>query len=218
MTEGSSITTINLTGVVGSVGKPLPWFTVALLDEAGRPVADGARGEIVVRTSLPGALFAGYYNDPEATAKVLRDGALYTGDLGSFDREGNLVFHGRMTDSVRSRGENVSAWEVEHVAANHPAVEDCAMIGVAADIGEQDIKLFVKARKGVCVDPAELSDWLARRLASYQNPRYICVVDEFKRTASQRIIKKTLSEMSGECWDRGAQQQDRADTASRHPQ
>jgi crotonobetaine/carnitine-CoA ligase len=208
MTEASSITTINLTGVVGSVGRPLPWFTVALLDEAGRPVADGARGEIVVRTSMPGALFAGYFNDPEATAKVLRDDALYTGDLGSFDREGNLVFHGRMTDSVRFRGENVSAWEVEHVAANHPAVEDCAMIGVAAEIGEQDIKLFVKARKGMRVDPAELSGWLERRLAPYQNPRYVCVVDEFKRTASQRIIKKTLSELSVDCWDRGAQQQD----------
>ena len=62
---------------------------------------------------------------------------------------GNLYFHGRMSDSVRCRGENVSAFEVEHVAAAHPGVEDCAMIGVAAEIGEQDIKLFVKPKAGM---------------------------------------------------------------------
>lgn len=208
MTEASSITTINRTDVVGSIGSPLPWFTVALLDEAGQPVAQGERGEIVVRTSISASLFAGYFDDPEATAKALRDGALYTGDLGSYDREANLVFHGRMTDSVRCRGENVSAWEVEHVAADHPAIEDSAMIGVTADVGEQDIKLFVKTRKGFRVDPAEVSTWLAKRLAPYQNPRYIAVVDEFERTASQRIIKQTLSEMCDDCWDRLAHQKE----------
>jgi crotonobetaine/carnitine-CoA ligase len=208
MTEASSITTINVAGNVGSVGRPLPWFTVALLDEAGRPVAKGERGEIVVRTSIPGAIFEGYFDDPESTAKALRGGALYTGDLGICDREGNLMFLGRMTDSVRCGGENVSAWEVEHVAAGHPAIEDCAMIGVAADVGEQDIKLFVKARKGFHVDPAEVSSWLAERLAPYQNPRYICVVDEFERTASKRIIKRSLSEMPDDCWDRIAQQEE----------
>jgi crotonobetaine/carnitine-CoA ligase len=204
MTEASSITTINTSGIVGSVGRVLPWFSVTLCDAAGRPVAAGQRGEIVVRPRVPGALFAGYFHDPEATAKALRGGALYTGDLGSWDRDGNLVFHGRMTDSVRCRGENVSAWEVEHVAATHPAIEDCAMIGVSADIGEQEIKLFVKSRTGFVVDPAELSSWLAKRLAPYQNPRYICVIDEFKRTASHRIIKQTLPATPNVCWDREA--------------
>lgn len=204
MTEASSITTINGRGIVGSVGTPLPWFTVTLLDEAEHPVADGERGTIVVRTSVPGALSSGYFDDPDATAAALRDGALYTDDVGSRDPHGNLVFHGRAADSVRCRGENVSAWEVEHVAADHPAIEDCAIIGVAADIGEQDIKLFVKARRGFRVDPAELSAWLSTRLAPYQNPRYICVVADFQRTASHRIIKQGLAEMSDGCWDRAS--------------
>ena len=202
MTEASSITTFNDKGVVGSVGTPVPWFSVELLASDGSPVAQGERGEIVVRTSKPGAIFPGYLDDPEATAKALRDDALYTGDLGSFDAEGNMVFHGRMTDSVRCRGENVSAWEVEHVAADHPAVEDCAMIGVAAEIGEQDIKLFVKPRGGLRVDPAEVSAWLSSRLAPYQNPRYIAVVEEFERTPSQRIMKHRLSRRLDDCWDR----------------
>jgi carnitine-CoA ligase len=205
LTEASSITTVNRTGVVGAVGTPLPWFTVRLLDSAGHRVADGDRGEIVLQSSVPGALFSGYFDDPDATALALRNGALYTGDLGSWDLYGNLIFHGRTTDSVRCRGENVSAWEVEHVAADHPAIEDCAMIGVPADIGEQDIKLFVKARNGFRVDPTELSAWLSQRLAPYQNPRYICVVDDFERTASQRIIKPRLAETHNDCWDRASQ-------------
>lgn len=204
MTEASSLTTCNLSGVVGSVGTPMPWFTVRLEDAEGRPVPAGARGEIVIETSVPGAIFPGYLDNPEATAKALRPDGFHTGDLGSFDPQGNLYFHGRMTDSVRCRGENVSAWEVEHVAAEHEAVEDCAMIGVAADVGEQDIKLFVKPRAGARIDPQALSGWLGQRLAPYQNPRYIAVVDEFERTASQRIMKHRLSPRLDDCWDRAA--------------
>jgi crotonobetaine/carnitine-CoA ligase len=202
MTEASSITTFNDKGVVGSVGNAVPWFTVELLGADGQPVPQGERGEIVVRTTVPGAIFPGYFDNPSATEKALRNGALYTGDLGTYDREGNLTFLGRMTDSVRCRGENVSAWEVERVVSDHPAVEDCAMIGVTAEIGEQDIKLFIKPKIGASIRPAEVSTWLSARLASYQNPRYIAVVDEFERTPSQRIMKHKLSKRLDDCWDR----------------
>jgi crotonobetaine/carnitine-CoA ligase len=202
MTECSSITTFNDDGTLGAVGKPTPWFSVTLLDAAGAPVPTGARGEIVVRSSLPGAITQGYLSNPEATARAFRGDAFHTGDLGSFDEAGNMYFHGRMTDSVRVRGENVSAMEVELVAAKHPAVEDCAVIGVAAEIGEQEIKLFVKCRAGAALKPADLSDWLAERLAPYQNPRYIVIVDEFERTASQRIKKHKLAALTAAAWDR----------------
>lgn len=202
MTEASSFTSFNDLDVVGSVGRPVPWLSVALLDEAGRPVPQGMRGEIVVRALDLGALTPGYFRNPEASAKALRDGALFTGDAGSFDANGNLFFHGRLTDSVRVRGENVSAWEVEHVAAQYPAVEECAMIGVAADVGEQDIKLFVQPRAGVRIDLAELSDWLGARLAPYQQPRYLATVDAFDRTPSLRIMKHRLSPSREDCFDR----------------
>jgi len=103
------------------------------------------------------------------------------------------------------RGENVSALEVEQVAAKHPAVEDCAMVGVKAEIGEQEIKLFVKRRAGAVLDAAALSGWLAERLAPYQNPRYLVMVDEFERTASQRIMKHKLAP-DAPAWDRTAGQ------------
>ncbi|MGE5512702.1 MAG: class I adenylate-forming enzyme family protein [Bacteroidota bacterium] len=202
MTECSSVTTYNDRGVVGSVGHPLPWFTVELVDAAGAPVGPGERGEMVVRTTLPGALTRGYLNNAEATARALRNGAFHTGDLGSVDSGGNFYFHGRMTDSVRVKGQNVSAFEVEHVAAKHPDVEDCAMIGVAADVGEQDIKLFVKPRAGATLDEPALSRWLEARLAPYQLPRYIVLVREFERTPSQRIMKHKLAAIADKGWDR----------------
>jgi crotonobetaine/carnitine-CoA ligase len=202
MTECSSITTYNDAGVVGSVGHPAPWFEVELVGPSGGPVPTGERGEIVVRSRLPGAITRGYLSNPEATARALRGDAFYTDDLGSFDAAGNMYFHGRMTDSVRVRGENVSALEVEQVAARHAAVEDCAMIGVPAEIGEQDIKLFVQRKVGATLEPQELSAWLAERLAPYQNPRYIVMVDEFERTASQRIMKHKLAGVTAAPWDR----------------
>jgi carnitine-CoA ligase len=202
MTECSSVTTCNDARVVGSVGRPLPWFGVELIDQQGAPVAVGERGEIVVSTSLPGALTRGYLKNPEATAQALRGGAFHTGDLGSWDAAGNMYFHGRISDNVRVKGENVSAFEVEHVAAKHPAVEDCAMIGVRAEVGEQEIKLFVKRRAGAVLAPDDLSGWLGERLAPYQNPRYIAIVDDFERTASQRIMKHKLSASTDGAWDR----------------
>jgi len=132
----------------------------------------------------------------------LRGKAFHTGDLGSFDSDGNMYFHGRMTDSVRVRGENVSAVEVEQIVAKHPAIEDCAMIGVAAEIGEQEIKLFVKRRPGASLTPQELSKWLTGHLAPYQSPRYIVMVEEFERTASQRIMKHKLRTLAASVWDR----------------
>jgi crotonobetaine/carnitine-CoA ligase len=202
MTEASSFTTFNDDGEPGSVGRPVPWFEVDLLDQDGVPVPNGTRGEIVVRTRRPGAIFPGYFRAPEATARALQNGALHTGDLGSRDAAGRLFFHGRMSDSVRCRGENVSAWEVERIAVTHPAVADCAMIGVSAEIGEQEIKLVYSRRPGAWIQPAELSAWLAQRLAPYQNPRYLVEVVEFERTPSQRIMKHRLSARTDDCWDR----------------
>lgn len=202
MTEGSSIATASDGSRGGTIGRALPWFTVTVRDEQDRVLPAGERGEIVIESSLPGAIFAEYARNPEATAEALRGGRLHTGDLGSYDERGELTFHGRLTESLRCRGENVSAWEVEHVVTSHPDVEEAAVIGVAASIGEQEIKLFVKLREGAVVSPGELSEWLAPRLAKYQRPRYIAVVDDFERTPSQRIRKHLLSTSTDDVWDR----------------
>lgn len=202
MTESSSITTFNATGVLGSVGRPVPWLSVEILDEQGTPVAAGVAGEIVVHPRQEGAVFAGYFRNEEATTRALRPDGFHTGDLGMLDADGNLYFLGRLTDSVRVKGENVSAFEVEHVAGSHPLVEDCALIGVKADVGEQEIKLFIKPKAGADIDYASFSEWLGQRLAPFQNPRYLAVVEDFERTPSQRIMKHRLPASPDGSWDR----------------
>jgi crotonobetaine/carnitine-CoA ligase len=201
MTECSSITTINHSGTIGSVGRPVPWLDVAIIGPAGDPAAIGERGEIVARERRPGSLTRGYYKDPDATSKCIRAGAFHTGDVGSWDALGNMYFHGRLGDSVRVRGENVTAAEVEEVVRQHPAVEDCAMIGVTAAIGEAEIKLFVVLKRGAQLAAAELWDWLSSRLSRFQRPRYIAMVEEFERTPSQRIMKHKLSRGTEDAWD-----------------
>ncbi|GHD22014.1 class I adenylate-forming enzyme family protein [Tianweitania populi] len=202
MTECSSLTSWNAEGVVGSVGRAMPWFDITLKDETGRTLGPGeGRGEIVVRTSLPGAITQGYYANPQATAKALQDDGFHTGDLGSWDENGMLFFHGRMTDSVRCKGENVSAFEVESVANRHPDVAEAAMVGVPGEIGEHDIQLFIQPREGTRPDPADIWSWMADQLAPYQRPRYIALVPEFPRTPSQRIQKHLLPQRPDMRWE-----------------
>lgn len=187
MSEASSLTSANVSGVVGSVGQPMEWLsvTIAAPDEAGR-------GEILVAEREPGALFSGYFKDPDATAMALANGVLHTGDLGSLDEAGNLYFHGRINDSIRVKGELVSAWEVESVAASHKDVEECAAVGVQAEVGEQEIVLFVRLQRGADLALGALADWLHPRLAPHQRPARFELVDDFPRTPSQRIIKGEL--------------------------
>ncbi|RWE36068.1 MAG: ATP-dependent acyl-CoA ligase [Mesorhizobium sp.] len=203
MTESSSLTTFNAERLVGSVGRPLPWFEVFLKNQDGLviPFSSNDKGEIIVTTNLAGAIFPGYYNNEAATKEALRPDGFHTGDLGSWDPSGMLMFHGRMSDSVRCRGENVSAFEVESVANQHVDVEESAMAGVPAEIGESDIHLFVRPRLDATIDPGQLYTWLLPRLAPFQRPRYISVVSEFPKTPSQRVQKSRLVEASHERWD-----------------
>jgi crotonobetaine/carnitine-CoA ligase len=202
MSEASSITTANTRHVVGSVGSVLPWLGVDIRDEEGLTVPPGTRGEIVVTQREDGPLFRGYFRNPEVTDKVLRQGRLYTGDGGWLDGDGNLFFTGRLGDSVRHKGENISAWEVEHIANKHPQIEGSAMVGVPGELGEQDIMLFVQPRSGATVDPEALCQWLADQLAVYQVPRYVQFVDAFERTPSERIMKHKLVADPARRWDR----------------
>ncbi len=201
MSECSSLTTANVTGKLGCVGRPLPYFEVKITDDEGRTLGAGVMGEIVVREREPGFIMKGYFRNPEATARALRDGWMHTGDLGSYDEEGDFHYLGRKKDSIRRRGENVSAWEVERVLQAHPSVEECAVIGVDAEVGEQEIKAFVKLMAGAATAPLDLVKWCEERLAYFQVPRYVAVIDGFSKTATERIQKEKLSRATDDCWD-----------------
>ena len=204
MTECSSFATLNETGKAGSIGKALPWLRVDLLDDAGEPVQDGVAAEIVISTDVEGAFFGGYLDNADATAKVLRDGRLHTGDFARRERDGDLYFVGRATDSMRIRGENVSAWEVERVLSLHPAILACAAVGVRSDVAEQDILLYVQAKPGKVMDWDSFVHWAQEQLPAYQVPRYYQRVEAFEVTPSERIRKTLLPRSTDDAWDRMA--------------
>jgi len=191
MTEAASFTTINLEGRVGSIGRPVPHFEVKI----------AADGQILVREQEPGLFMRGYLKDHERTTETLRDGWLHTGDFGTCDADGFFYFAGRRRDRLRRRGENVSAWEIEQVVGMHAEVEACAVIGVPSDVGDEDIKIFVKPVSGARLDPLDVIRWCEHHLAYFQIPRYVELVEEFPRTPTERIRKDQLSIAVGACWD-----------------
>jgi crotonobetaine/carnitine-CoA ligase len=214
MTECSSFATFNASGTPGSIGAPLPWIRLDLLDEAGAPVLQGEIGEIVLSSDVEGVFLPGYLDNLEATRKTLRGGKLHTGDMARQLGNGEYSFVGRRTDSMRVRGENVSAWEVERVFVEHPAVKAAAAIGVAASIGEQDILLYVQFKPAQSLDWAELVAWASPRLATFQMPRYYAAIEAFELTPSERIRKHLLPKAVADAWDRTSPETNRKD--SRH--
>jgi crotonobetaine/carnitine-CoA ligase len=204
MTECSSFATVNTNGKPGSIGRVLPWLKLELLDEEGHPVPTGEIGQIVLSSDIDGVFFSEYLNNPEATAATVRNGKLHTGDSARLDHDGDLYFVGRRTDSMRVRGENVSAWEIERVFATHPAVAASAAVGVGSEIGEQEILLYVQFNAGAKPDFEALAEWAESRLASFQLPRYFMQTAQFETTLSERIKKHLLARKIDHAWDRFA--------------
>lgn len=201
MTECSSFATLNRTGKPGSIGRALPWLSLELLDAEGAAVGAGQLGEIVLSSDVEGVFLPGYLDNPEATATALRNGRLFTGDMARMDTDGDLFFVGRRTDSMRVRGENVSAWEVERVFSAHPAVQACAAVGVESAVGEQEIMLFVQLQAAASLDWPAMLEWAAARCAAYQLPRYYRQVARFELTPSERIKKHLLPKDVTAAWD-----------------
>ncbi|WP_034296656.1 AMP-binding protein [Herbaspirillum sp. RV1423] len=202
MTEGSSFTTVNASGKAGSIGRALPWLKVELLDHAGAPVPLGEIGQIVVSSEVEGCFLPGYLDNPKASADAIQSGKLHTGDLARMDQDGDLYFVGRKSDSMRVRGENVSAWEIERVFVMHPAIAAAAAVGVAGEIGEQEIMLYVQCKEGQEAAFPALAEWAKSRLASYQVPRYYVQAEGFETTLSERIKKHLLKPDLAAAWDR----------------
>ena len=201
LTEASCFTTINKSGKIGSIGKPYPYFEVKIVDNEGKPLEVGKIGEIIVREKEPGLITQGYLGNSEATAEALRAGWLYTGDLGRCDNEGDFYYMGRKKDSIRRRGENISAWEVERVLNSHPKIQESVVIGVDAEVGEQELKAFIRCGSGQILEPIEVIKWCEPRMPYYQIPRYISFVDFFEKTPTERIRKEGLSKDTDDCWD-----------------
>ena len=196
----------------GSSGRPRqhpdPRFgnTVRIADaETGLPVGANVVGEITIKNP---AVMPGYWRNDEQNRETLRDGWLYTGDLGRLDDDGFLYFVDRKKDIIRRRGENISSQEVENVIKSNPSVLDCAVLAVPSELGEDEVKAYVTPRPGAEVDPEEVARWCAENLAYFKVPRYWEVRPELPRTPSLRVRKDVLrqerEDLIAGCYDREA--------------
>ena len=196
----------------GSSGRPRqhpdPRFenTARIADaETGQHVGPNTVGEITIKNP---AVMPGYWRNDEQNRETLRNGWLYTGDLGWLDDDGYLYFVDRKKDIIRRRGENISSQEVENVIKANPNVLDCAVVAVPSELGEDEVKAYVTPRPGATVNPEEIVYWCAENLAYFKVPRYWEVRDELPRTPSLRVRKDVLrrerEDLIEGCYDREA--------------
>ena len=177
---------------LGSIGQAAPNVDVRIVDENGNPVANGTPGEIVTRTDTH---MAGYWNNSAATISALRNGWYFTGDLGVMDDQGFVYLVDRKKDMIISGGENIYSREVEEALASHPAVKDCAVIGVKDEYWGETVRAIV-------VRSAEISEealiaHCRTQIASYKKPKSVLFVDELPRLPSGKINKVTLRKSHG---------------------
>jgi long-chain acyl-CoA synthetase len=138
-------------------------------------------------------IMAGYWNKPEATAETVRDGWLYTGDVGYVDDDGFLFITDRKKDMIIRGGENIYCVEIENRLVEHPAVADAAVIGVPhPELGEE-VKAVVQVEPGESITEQEVRSWVAEGLANFKVPAYVEIQDEkLPRNASGKLLKNVL--------------------------
>ncbi|HUO04258.1 MAG TPA: AMP-binding protein [Candidatus Binataceae bacterium] len=192
---------LNDTGKVGSMGKPVGGVEFRVVDDNDNPVPADKTGELVFRHPL--GQLSQYHKLPDATAEAYRGGWFHSGDLAAIDKDGFFYFRGRKKASIRRRGENISAWEIETVVNQHPAVLESAAYAVPSELGEDEVKIAVVLKDGGNLDPAEMIEFCRGRMAYYAVPRYIEIVNELPKTGTQRIQYAALKERGiGNAWDR----------------
>ncbi|MQA84265.1 MAG: AMP-binding protein [Streptosporangiales bacterium] len=181
-----------------SIGLPTPDRTVRIVDGNGEDVSVGQTGEIIVAGVQGRTLMKGYFKDPKATDATLRDGWLYTGDNGYLDERGYVYFFDRKKDVIKRAGENVSASEVEFVLADHPLVNEAAVIGVPDDIRDEAVKAYVVPAEDAQLTASDVQAYCRERLASFKVPTIVEIRESLPKTSIGKIEKKTLRAESGE--------------------
>ncbi|WP_193081590.1 AMP-binding protein [Brevibacterium aurantiacum] len=153
----------------------------------------GSVGEILVRGKVPGLTMSGYYGMPRATAVTINEGGwVHTGDLGSLDGDQFLTFVGRLSDSIRRRGENISAFEVEELIATHPDVLEVAAVGVPSDLTEEDLKVCVVVVDNSRLTFEQLYDYCLATMPRHMVPRYFEFLTDLPKTPTQKVEKSSL--------------------------
>ena len=192
-----------------AVGVPLPEFEVAIVDTLDRPLPVGERGELTIRPRHPHRVMLAYHNNLPATMRAFRNLWFHTGDAAMMGADGQLHWLGRIGDTIRRRGVNISSEQLEGEIRQHPAVLDCGVIAIDMGNRDQEIHACLLWREPPADAPAayaELAQFLAGRLTREYVPRFYESVAELPRTGTGKVRKVELRERAqyGPTWDRQA--------------
>jgi len=164
---------------------------VRVVDQEGKDVKPGNVGEIIARGPN---IMKGYWRLKEETKKVLRDGWLYTGDMGTVDEEGNIFIMDRKRDMIISGGENIYSAEVENAISSHPAVQEVAVVGVPDEIWVESVKAIVVLKEGMGATEEGIIDHCKKSLASYKKPKSVEFWKELPKNSLGKITKNVIRE------------------------
>ena len=180
---------------LGSIGQALDDTVVMIFDENGEPLPPGEVGEIVAQGPR---VMKGYWKAEEATSQTVRDGWLYTGDIGYMDEDGYIFLAGRAKDIIIRGGENISPEEIEAVLHSHPSVDEAAVIGVSDSQWGEAVRAIVVRKDGFEVSAEEIIEFSRSHLASYKKPESVIFVESLPRNPMGKVLKRVLREEHGE--------------------
>ncbi len=176
-----------------SAGKPLPGCAVKICDpETRKEMAQGEIGEIVAKSAF---VMDGYWNKPDATHAVIRDGWYWSGDAGRIDEDGYVYVVDRVKDMIISGGENIYPAEIENALAAHPAIFESAIVGMPDDKWGELVRAFVVRRPGADLTPEQLIEFLRPKIASFKLPKRVDFIDTLPRNPSGKILKTALRKL-----------------------
>ena len=176
----------------GTQGIPTYDTVIRIVDpETGKEKSTGEMGEIVI--SNPG-IFKNYWKRPEATAQTLRNGWVYTGDMGSLDKDGYLVFSGRFKEMIKVTGYSVFPEEVEAMLIRHEGIAQVAVVGVPDAQKCEVVKAYVvlKPEQDASIMPQDIMDWAKQRMTSYKSPRYVEFRESLSATGAGKVLRRLL--------------------------
>jgi malonyl-CoA/methylmalonyl-CoA synthetase len=176
----------------GFVGMPLPGVEVRRVDDEAKPVADDIPGEVEVRGP---SVFREYWRKPDATREAFREGWFRTGDTAVVDKGSYRLLGRSSVDILKTGGYKVSALEIEEVLREHPAIAECAVVGVADEEWGQRVCVGVELRPASALTKEELTTWAKSRLAPYKVPRDLRVVPALPRNAMGKVVKPDVARL-----------------------
>lgn len=178
-----------------SVGNPYPNLEARVVDDDGVECPPNIAGEITARSTQ---MFRGYWNNHPATLETIRDGWVHTGDMGYVDEDGFLFLVDRKKDMIISGGENIYSREVEEAVLRHPAIAECAVIGIPDPKWGESVWAIITCRAGMeAPGEDEIIEFVRHQIASYKKPKKVIVTDTLPKLVTGKVDKKSLREMHG---------------------